>query len=158
MRKRIITPAQQKTAAPDLQWLNLERLATVEITSEDAAHPIESALLLSDGAAGWRAAGPGAQTIRLLFDHPQRLQRIWLHFEEAQTERTQEYVLRWSPDGGQSFQEILRQQWNFNPQGATREAEDHHVDLAAVTVLELCIIPDISRGAARASLAQLRLA
>ena len=98
------------------------------------------------------------QTIRLLFDHPQRLQRIWLNFVETQAERTQEYVLRWSPDGGKSFQEIVRQQWNFNPQGANRETEEHQVDLTAVTVLELSIIPDISQGKALAALAQLRLA
>ncbi|PQP33751.1 carbohydrate-binding protein, partial [Desulfobacteraceae bacterium SEEP-SAG9] len=109
-------------------------------------------------ASGWRAAGPGKQTIRLLFDYPQRLQRIWLNFVETRTERTQEYVLRWSPDGGQSFREIVRQQWNFSPQGATSETEDLHVELPAVTVLELSIIPDISGGNAFASLAQLRLA
>ena len=157
MRKRIITPVQQETASPDLAWLNMERLAEVESTSEDAAHPIESALL-PVRASGWRAAGPGKQTIRLLFDYPQRLQRIWLNFVETRTERTQEYVLRWSPDGGQSFREIVRQQWNFSPQGATSETEDLHVDLPAVTVLELSIIPDISGGNAFASLAQLRLA
>ena len=157
MRKRIITPVQQETASSDLAWLNLERLAEVEITSEDAAHPIESALL-PVRASGWRAAGPGKQTIRLLFDDPQRLQRIWLNFVETRTERTQEYVLRWSPDGGQSFREIVRQQWNFSPQGATSETEDLHVELPAVTVLELSIIPDISGGNAFASLAQLRLA
>ena len=157
MRKRIITPVQQETASPDLAWLNLERLAEVEITSEDAAHPIESALL-PVRASGWRAAGPGKQTIRLLFDDPQRLQRIWLNFVETRTERTQEYVLRWSSDGGQSFREIVRQQWNFSPQGATIETEDLHVELPAVTVLELSIIPDISGGNAFASLAQLRLA
>jgi hypothetical protein len=157
MRKRIITPVQQETASPDLEWLNMERLAEVEITSEDAAHPIESALL-PVRASGWRAAGPGEQTIRLLFDYPQRLQRIWLNFVETRTERTQEYVLRWSPDGGQSFREIVRQQWNFSPQGATSETEDLHVELPAVTVLELSIIPDVSGGNAFASLAQLRLA
>jgi len=157
MRKRIITPVQQETASPDLAWLNLERLAEVEITSEDADHPIESALL-PVRALGWRAAEPGKQTIRLLFDDPQRLQRIWLNFVETRTERTQEYVLRWSPDGGQSFREIVRQQWNFSPQGATSETEDLHVELPAVTVLELSIIPDISGGNAFASLAQLRLA
>ena len=157
MRKRIITPVQQETASPDLAWLNLERLAEVEITSEDAAHPIESALL-PVRASGWRAAGPGKQTIRLLFDDPQRLQRIWLNFVETRTERTQEYVLRWSSDGGQSFREIVRQQWNFSPQGAASETEDLHVELPAVTVLELSIIPDISGGNAFASLAQLRLA
>ena len=157
MRKRIITPVQQETASPDLEWLNMEGLAEVEITSEDAAHPIESALL-PGRASGWRAAGPGKQTIRLLFDYPQRLQRIWLNFVETRTERTQEYVLRWSPDGGQSFREIVRQQWNFSPQGATNETEDLHVELSAVTVLELSIIPDTSGGNAFASLAQLRLA
>jgi hypothetical protein len=157
MRKRIITPLQQETASPDQDWLNVEGLAEVEITSEDGAHPIESALL-PGRTSGWRAAVPGKQTIRLVFAHPQRLQRIWLNFLEPHTERTQEYVLRWSPDSGQSFREIVRQQWNFSPQGATSETEDHHVELPAVTVLELSIIPDTSGGNAFASLAQLRLA
>ena len=157
MRKRIITPAQQETTLPDLEWLNIEGLAEVEITSEDAAHPIESALL-PGRTSGWRAAGPGEQKIRLLFTYPQQLRRIWLNFVETRTERTQEYVLRWSPDGGQSFREIVRQQWNFSPRGATSETEDLHVELPAVTVLELSIIPDTSGGNAFASLAQLRLA
>ena len=157
MRKRIIAPVQQKTTSPDQDWLNVGSLAEVEITSEDAAHPIESALLPGQ-ASGWRAAGPGMQTIRILFSQPQRLQRICLNFMETHTERTQEYVLRWSPDGGQSFREIVRQQWNFSPHGTTGETEDHHVELPAVTVLELSIIPDISGGNAFASLAQLRLA
>jgi len=157
MRKRIIAPAQQGSSPPDEEWLNLEALAEVEITSEDAAHPIESALLSGRGS-GWRAAGPGKQTIRLLFADPQRLRRIWLSFVECAAERTQEYALRWSPDGGRSFREIVRQQWNFNPQGATCETEDHRVELSGVTVLELSITPNTSGGDARASLARLRLA
>jgi hypothetical protein len=156
MRKRIINPVQKETASLDLAWLNIEGLAEVEITSEDAAHPIEFALL--PGRSGWRAAGPGKQTIRFIFDCPQRIQRIWINFVEPSTERTQEYVLRWSPDGGQSFLEIIRQQWNFSPRGATSETEDLHVELPAVTELELSIIPDINGGNAFASLAQLRLA
>jgi len=157
MRKRIVTPAQQKTAAPDPGWLNLEGLVEVEITSEDAAHPIESALLPGQ-SSGWRAVSPGKQTIRLLFDSPQQLRRIWLNFQEPTVERTQEYLLRWSSDGGQSFREIVRQQWNFSPQGATSETEDLQVNLEGVTVLELSIIPDTGGKDACASLAQLRLA
>jgi hypothetical protein len=157
MRKRIIASIQQEATPPDEEWLELDRLAEVEITSEDAAHPIESALL-PGRASGWRAAAPGKQTIRLLFTHPQRLRRIWLNFVEPHTERTQEYVLRWSPDGGESFREIVRQQWNFSPQGATCETEDHHIALPAVTVLELSIIPDKNGENAFASLGQLRLA
>ncbi len=156
MRKRIID-AVPKDTAPDDDWLDLERVAQVEITSEDAAHPIEAALRPGT-EADWRAAQPGEQTIRLIFDQPQRLRRIWLLFLEPTAERTQEFVLRWSPDDGKSFREIVRQQWNFSPQGATREVEDYSVDLTGVRVLELIIIPDKSGGAARASLAQLRLA
>jgi hypothetical protein len=157
MRKRIIAPLQQASAARDQDWLHLEGLAEVEITSEDAAHPIEAALL-PGGTSGWRAAAPGTQTIRLLFARPQPLRRIWLNFKETRIERTQEYVLRWSTDGGQSFREIVRQQWNFSPQGATSQTQDHHVELPAVTVLELTVTPDTGDGPALASLAQLRLA
>jgi len=157
MRKRIITTVQQEIASLDQNWLNIEGLVEVEITSEDAAYPIESALLPGQ-TSGWRAAKPGKQIIRLIFTHPQRLRRIWMNFVETRIERTQEYVLRWSPDGGQSFKEIVRQQWNFSPQDATSETEDHHVELPAVTVLELAIIPDTSGGDAFASLARLRLA
>ena len=156
MRKKIITLIQQETTYPDQDWLNLEEIAEVEMTSEDASYPIESALLPGQ-TSGWRAAESGKQIIRLLFVDPQRLQQIRLQFVETSTERTQEYVLRWSPDG-ESFQDIVRQQWNFSPEGETNEIEDHHVDLQMVTVLELIIIPDISGGDALASLAQLQLA
>jgi hypothetical protein len=156
MRKRIIT-AQLETDSSEHVWLNLEELVEVEVSSEDPAQPIENALLPVQNR-GWRAAVAGEQIIRLVFDYAQSLRQIRLKFEETQQERTQEFVLRWSADHGQSFREIVRQQWNFNPQGATTEVENLHVELAHVTVLELIIIPDISRGPAHATLEQLRLA
>lgn len=156
MRKRMIETEHAETP-PNLQWLDLAQLASVEITSEDKAHPIEAALLPGE-AGGWRAARPGRQTIRLHFDPPQRLQHISLLFQETQTVRTQEYVLRLSPDGGKTHREIVRQQWNFSPQGSTRETEHHTLDAPAVTLLELIIIPDIGGGNAIASLEALRLA
>lgn len=156
MRKRILGPVQEGDCL-EPQWLNIEGLVEVEITSEDAAHPIESALL-PGGTSGWRAAEPGQQTIRLLFKQPQPLRRIWMNFVEPQTQRTQEYVLRWSSDNGQSFREIVRQQWNFSPPSTTNEVEDHRVNLLAATMLELNIKPDISGVPAFASLAQMRLA
>jgi hypothetical protein len=131
-------------------------VAVVEVTSEEKEYPVEAALVAGE-MRGWRAADSGAQTIRLVFDQPQRLKRIALVFEETETERTQEFVLRWSPDGGSSFREIVRQQWNFNPRNTIREVEDYGVDLSGVTVLELVIVPDISRGSARASLKSLRM-
>ncbi len=132
-------------------------MVQVEITSEDAGYPIESALIPGIGS-GWRAAQPGEQTLRLLFDEPLRLNRIHLAFHEDKQERTQEFVLRWSADGGQSYREILRQQYNFSPPDAAPEVEDYNLDLDGVTALELKIVPDISGGGALASLAQLRLA
>jgi hypothetical protein len=68
----------------------------VEITSEEEAHPVECALQLGE-TPGWRAAEPAPQVIRLLFDQPQKLKRIWLVFEETESQRTQEFVLRVVP-------------------------------------------------------------
>jgi len=156
MRKRLITPIPQDAPPRDEEWLDLDGAAVVEVTSEEKDYPVESALV-SGEMRGWRAASPGTQTIRLLFDQPQRLRRISLVFEETETERTQEFVLRWSPDGGRSFREIVRQQWNFSPLNTIREVEEYRVEICDVTVVELVIVPDISRGAARASLKSLRL-
>jgi hypothetical protein len=128
----------------------------VEVTSEEKEYPVESALV-SGETRGWRAADSGSQTIRLLFDESQTLKRISLVFEEIETERTQEFVLRWSSDGGRSFREIVRQQWNFSPPNSMREVEEYQVDLSGVNVLELVIVPDISGGVARASLKSLRV-
>jgi hypothetical protein len=156
MRKRLIPRVTTVVSAPDESWLDLDRAASVEVTSEEKDHGIESALV-SGEAQGWRSASPGTQTIRLLFDQPQEVRRISLVFEEAATERTQEFVLRWSADGGHSFREIVRQQWNFSPPNTTREVEEYHVQLSDVTVLELVIVADISGGTARASLKSLRV-
>jgi hypothetical protein len=93
-----------------------------------------------------------------IFTRAQQVRRIQLNFLEPTAERTQEYVLRWSTNGGRSFQEIVRQQWNFSPQSATSETEDYNVSLSEVTILELSIIPDITGRAAFASIAQMRLA
>ncbi len=155
MRKRIVDHSLQQVSSADQNWLDLERIAQVELTSEDAANPIEGALA---AGAGWRAAQSGEQTIRLLFDEPQQIRRIHLLFHEEEQGRTQEFVLRWSADDGQSYREIVRQQYHFSPPDTTDEVEDYAVELEGVTALELRIVPDISGGESRASLAQLRLA
>jgi len=121
MRKRIINQGAEGASTADKHWLDLEGLAQAEVSSEDAAHPIESALIPNTGS-GWRAAQPGKQTVRLLFDKPQKIRSIRLVFQEIEQERTHEFVLRWSSDNGQSCREIARQQYNFSPPGTTREA------------------------------------
>jgi hypothetical protein len=156
MKKRIIADISANER-PATTWLNLETLADVEITSESSEHPIEGALLSGTGR-GWRAAKPGMQTIRLLFKKPQDINRVHLIFLESAIKRTQEYVLRGSRDEGQTWNEIVRQQWNFSPDGSMRETEDHNLALTGVTALELIITPDISGQRAFASLEKLRIA
>ena len=156
MRKRLIDPTVERLGTLGQGWLDLERAAVVEVTSEDEHYPVESAFGSGD-ARGWRAAVAGLQTIRLIFDHPQRLKCVSLVFEENEIKRTQEFVLRWSSDGGRTLKEIVRQQWNFSPPESIREVEQYQVDLQNVDVLELVIKPDIAGGGARASLKDLRL-
>jgi hypothetical protein len=157
MRKRIIGHGPRGVKAGEPDWVDLEHLAQVEITSEEIDYPIEAALIPGTGS-GWRAGEPGEQTIRLRFDGPRRVRRIHLVFLEEEQGRTQEFVLLWSPDGGRSYREIVRQQYNFSPPASAREVEDYEIDLDGVTALELRIVPEISGGSARASLAQLRVA
>jgi hypothetical protein len=156
MRKQVIRVPQ--IAEPWAQgWLDLNKAASVEVSSEDENYPIESALL-GDEKGGWLASEPGTQTIRLIFDNPQKLSRIFLAFEDNEAFRMQEFVLRWSSRVGQPFREIVRQQWNFSSPGGVREIEDYAVDLPDVGVLELIIVPDKSGGEARASLVKMRIA
>jgi len=152
MRKRIIESDIKEVAVVEYHGLNLQEIAQVEMTSEDEAHPIESAFVAGSDSC-WLAASSGEQTLRLLFDAPQRLTMIRLLFQEEHQQRTQEFVLRWSSDGGISYHDIARQQYNFSSPDSTLQLEDYSVDLNGVTTLELCITPDISGGTARASLA-----
>ena len=155
MRKRIVTPSRATVQTRSEGWLDLEHAATVEVTSEDKDFPIETSLSIQP-SQGWRAAEPGAQEIRLVFDQPQQLKHIALVFEENEMTRTQEFALRASLSPGGSIREIVRQQWNFSP-SSTREIEEYCVELSDVAVLELRIVPDITGGTACASLKSLRL-
>jgi hypothetical protein len=157
MRKQILDTNTPEIPSTEPVWLDLERLARVELSSEEPAHPVEAALISGD-TRGWRAAHSGEQTIRLLFDEPLNLRHIRLVFTETGHERTQEFVVKWSGDGGRTYREIVRQQYHFSPPDTTLEREDYGVELEGVGALQLQIVPDISRGAACATLEQLRLA
>ncbi len=153
MRKRMIETAVEEVLQTEHHWLNLEEIAQMEISSEEEANPVES-ILVAGANACWRAAMPGEQTLRLLFDDPHKITLIRLLFQEEHEQRTQEFVLRYSSDGGASYHDVARQQYNFSAPDSTRELEDYIVDLNGVTALELNIIPDISGGSAHATLAQ----
>jgi hypothetical protein len=157
MRKRIVeSDSVERAGGSEQGWLDLDQIATLEVTSENPSFPIESAFS-ANGGSGWRASQKGEQRIRIIFDEPMSLSRIQLRFEETELERTQEFTLRWSSAEGGPPKEIVRQQWNFSPTGSTTEVEDYTVDLKAVTVLELAIQPDVGGREAVASLAACRL-
>jgi len=136
--------------------LDVGSCCSLEVSSEEDGYPIEAAVQ-PEASAGWRAAVPGTQTVRLIFDEPQNIRRIWLVFEELENTRTQEFVLRSHSDKG-NFREIVRQQWNFSPSGSVQEIEDYAVELFDVKVLEIVIVPDKSGGEALAGLRRLCLA
>ena len=134
----------------------MERAARVEVSSEAEGYPVEGALL-KDVQGGWRASEPGIQTIRLLFDHPQTIRVIRLVFKEKEFARTQEFVLRWLPQGTDAWKDVVRQQWNFSPPTTENECEEYNVNLPSAAALELTIQPDIGGGKTRASLESLQL-
>jgi|HubBroStandDraft_1064217.scaffolds.fasta_scaffold187701_2 hypothetical protein len=88
MRKILIAqPTIQAKALPEREWLDLESLARIELTSEEPNAPIDAALA-SGKEPGWHAAARGEQIIRIVFDQPRDLQRIRLEFYETENERT----------------------------------------------------------------------
>ena len=158
MRKRVLGLGPSPRHLSDMsEWLKLQDLAEVEVTSEADGYPIEAAFNFGAGR-GWRAESPGEQRIRLIFDEPQSFRRIRLEFHEPEIARTQEFAVRWSGRPDEPLREVVRQQWNFSPKGSTVESEDYSVDLKGVSILELTIDPDGGAGKAHASLADWRLA
>lgn len=159
MRKSIVSPSAAAVIPIRDNWRDLERIARVEITSEDPAFPVEHALGKRT-TTGWRAAGTGPQVIRLHFDEPQTIRRIQLHFIDGATERSQEFAVY--AGSGAELREVVRQQFSFSPGASTEEIEDYKVDLDRVTMLELKIDPDRSHdpnlSQSYASLQSLRLA
>jgi hypothetical protein len=138
------------------QWLGIDDIAEIGVTSEVSEAPVES-VLDPDNETGWRAGSSGVQVIRIAFGQPKTIRRIQLEFREAQCERTQEFTLHLTVDGGERT-EVIRQQWTFSPQGSTKEVEDYRLNMTDISIVELTINPDLSHGGAHASLVHLRLA
>lgn len=140
-----------------VSWLPLGRIVHVDASSEAEGHSLLAALE-EPFESGWRAARPGPQVIRLQFIQPQNLTRLRLVFRDRDQSRTQEFTLRWLAAGEEEFHDILRQQFNFDPAGATEEVEEYAVSLREASALELRIVPSISGGASCATLAEFRVA
>ena len=130
MKKSAIGSRGSDQPGPADEWMDLGRVARVEVSSEEPEHPVEAALIPGRGT-GWRASRPGPQTVRLVFAGPRHVCRIRLRFAPDAVARTQEFVLRWV-DASSEPREVVRQQWNFAAGGSAEEVEDYRVDLPGV--------------------------
>ena len=139
--------------------IDIAAVATVQVTSEDPVHPVDHAFDPQRGPGGtrWVAGEPGEQAVILAFDAPQTIRQIILEVEETEVARTQELQLAVSNDGGQTYRELLRQEYNFSPPGTTFEREDWAVTAEGVTHLRLLIKPDKGSKPCRATITSLVL-
>src|ERR1700732_3383118 len=139
--------------------IDIAGCATISYSAEDPAHPVEHML---DGRSGpeatrWMSARPDTtEHIVIEFDRPQTISRILYEVEETMRERTQEVRVEVSEDRGQSYRQILVQEYNFSPGGATYQREEQRFNLLQVTHLRFTIVPNKS-GSGTATLTALRL-
>jgi hypothetical protein len=159
LRKQIVPRHSGESLSVEGE-ISVPDVATVQATSEEADHPIDNAFDHNRGPGGsrWIAAGLGEQTITLLFDRPQTIRKIGVEIEELAVSRTQELSLSVSSDGGRTYRELVRQEFNFSPPGTSFEGELWSVSAEAVTHLRLEIKPDKGGRVGRATLTSLILA
>jgi hypothetical protein len=159
LRKRILDRPPAIPSRPPGEK-DIAALATVSVTSEAADHPVDNVFDDARGPGGsrWMAADPGEQMLLLAFDVPQAIRTISLEVEERDVSRTQELHLALSQDGGQTYREVVRQEYNFAPPGTTFEREQWSVNAHGVTHVQLVIRPDKSSRPCRATLTSFALA
>ena len=158
LRKQIIE-MPRPTSGPGPGEIDVAAVATVLVTSEAPEHPVDHAFDDRRGPGGscWAAGGPGEQVIILAFDAPQVLRRVGLEVEECEVARAQEIRVAVSGDGGRTYRDLVRQEYNFSPPGTTFEREDWAISAEGVTHLRLQIRPDRAGGAGRARITSLTL-
>ena len=155
MRKQVIGGIEA-SEIDGKDWLDLEAIAEVMVSSEAPAHPIENALV-GTGSGHWQAAVVGASTITLRFDTPQVFTATRIEFAEAAHERSQEWAISAVFADG-TERELLRQGWNFSPSGSREQREQYTLSTAPVHSLTLWIDPDRGQNRYPATLQAWRLA
>jgi hypothetical protein len=158
LRKQIIMATPANPVRPPGE-IDIAVVATVQVTSEAPDHPIDFAFdpHRGPGSTRWIAGEPGEQSVILAFDVPQTIRHILLEVEELEVARTQELHLSLSCDGGRTYRELVRQEYNFSPPATAFEREDWAVTAESVTHLRLVIKPDKGDKPSRATLTSLVL-
>jgi hypothetical protein len=158
LRKQIV-PRRTEPLATLGSAIPIADVATVQVTSEQADHPIDHAFDQHRGPGGsrWIADTPGEQTVILVFDRPQTIRQVGIEVEELELNRTQELAVAVSSDGGGTYRELVRQEFNFSPPATTFERERWTVRADAVTHLRVDLKPDKGGYVGRATLTSLTL-
>lgn len=159
MRKHILSRSNGDRFNDDahVKELPIDALASVFVSSEETEHPIECAFDEARGPGGtrWVAGETGEQFIILAFDTPQAIRQVVIEIEERDAYRTQEIQLAVSKDGGITYQELRRQEFNFSPDSTTFEREEWTIAERDVTHVRLWIKPDKGDKVCRATLTSL---
>ena len=159
LRKQIVPKRAGEPASLEGE-IPIADVATVQVTSERADHPIDHAFDQHRGPGGsrWIADASGEQAVTLVFDRPQVIRQVSVEVEELEVSRTQELWMSVSSDGGGTYRELVRQEFTFSPPGTTFERERWTVPAGAVTHLRVDIKPDKGGRVGRATLTSLTLA
>ena len=131
LRKRSLE-ADAAASAQAAGEIDIAGCATIAYSSENPAHPVEHLLdgRSGPGATRWISARPDTiEHIVVEFDQPQTISRLVYEVEEAERERTQEVRVEVSEDEGQTYRQILVQEYTFSPRGATYQREEQHFNL-----------------------------
>jgi hypothetical protein len=159
LRKQVVSKPSGQSASFEGE-IAIADVATVQVTSEEVDHPIDNAFDHKRGPGGsrWIAGSPAEQTVTLQFDSPQTIRKIGVEVEELAVSRTQELCVSISTDGGRTYREVVRQEFNFSPPATSFERELWSISATAVTHLRLEIKPDKGGRVGRATLTSLDLA
>src|ERR1700726_3663312 len=158
LRKRPLE-AEAATSARAAGEIDIAGCATIAYSSENPAHSVEHLLdrRSGPGATRWVSARPDTvEHIVVEFDRPQAISRLVYEVEETMRERAQEVRVEVWEDGGRSYRQILVQEYNFSPGGATYQREEQRFNLRQVSHLRLSIVPN-KNGSGTSTLTALRL-
>lgn len=139
-----------RTMSVDIKWLDLDVLADVTIVA--GGRRVDRSLGV------WSADCPGEQMIEIRFHYPMPVRRMRVVSSEIERSRTQEMTIWASLDRGERHRQVLRQQFNFSPNGATEEVEEYRLQLEGVSAIQLRIVPSIDGQRAVARVTELRVA
>ena len=147
-------PLPARRTTPDqsrkIEWLDLDTVADIIVVAGGRRVP--------RSAPAWTAECSGEQTIEIRFRQPTVVSHLRVTCSESAHSRTQEMTIWASLHRGEQHREILRQQFNFSPDGATQEVEEYALHLEAVSAIQVRIVPSIDGRPAVARVKELRLA